>query len=103
VTDDDDSVADGRRGHGARSHRRCWWRWLLVGLLLIFSLLTTTLYVTSLAADLLQHRWGGALDLSRDAVPAAVGWAALLIIYFGRGMTADRLLLASARAASVRF
>jgi hypothetical protein len=99
VTDDDDSAADGQRLSGARSSRRCWWRWLLAGLLLIFSLLVTALYVTSLAADLLRHRWGGALDASRDAVPAAVGWAALAIIFFGRGMTpADRVLPADQRA-----
>jgi len=72
---------------------------LLVGLLLIFSLLITALYLTTLTADLLQHRWGGALDDSRDAVPAAVGWAALLIIFFGRGMgPAERLLSADRRA-----
>jgi hypothetical protein len=72
---------------------------LLVGLLLIFSLLITALCLTTLTADLLQHRWGGALDDSRDAVPAAVGWAALLIIFFGRGMgPAERLLSADRRA-----
>jgi hypothetical protein len=72
---------------------------VLVGLLLIFSLLITALYLTTLTADLLQHRWGGALDDSRDAVPAAVGWAALLIIFFGRGMgPAERPLSADRRA-----
>jgi len=72
---------------------------LLVGLLLIFSLLITALYLTTLTADLLQHRWGGALVDSRYAVPAAVGWAALLIIFFGRGMgPAERLLSADRRA-----
>ena len=88
-----------QRRSEAGSHHRSWWRWLLVGLLLIFSLLITALYVTSLAADLLQHRWGEALDASRDAVPAGVGWAALLIIFFGPGVTpADRLLSADQRA-----
>jgi hypothetical protein len=72
---------------------------VLVGFLLIFSLLITALYLTTLTADLLQHRWGGALDDSRDAVPAAVGWAALLIIFFGRGMgPAERPLSADRRA-----
>jgi hypothetical protein len=100
VTDDDDSGPPGQRLSEAGSHHRSWWRWLLVGLLLIFSLLITGLYVTSLTADLLQHRWGEALDVSRDAVPAGVGWAALLLIFFGRGATpADRLLSADQRSA----
>ena len=80
----------GQRLRAAGSRRRSRWRWLLVGLLLIFSLLVTALSVTTLTADLMQHRWGGALDASRDAVPAVVGWAALLIIFFGRGMTPAR-------------
>lgn len=93
----DDSGPAGQR-LGAAGRRRSWWRWLLVGLLLIFSLLVTALYVTTLVADLLQHRWGGALVASRDAVPAVVGWAALLIIFFGRGLTpAERLLPADRR------
>jgi hypothetical protein len=99
VTDDDDSVADDQRITVARSRRRCWWRWLLVGLLLIFILFITALYLRTLTADLTQHRWGGALDASRDAVPAVVGWGALLIIFFGRGIpAADRLLPADQRA-----
>jgi hypothetical protein len=99
VRDDDDSGAAGQRLRAAGSRHRPWWRSLLVGLLLIFSLLITALYLTTLTADLLQHRWGGALDDSRDAVPAAVGWAALLIIFFGRGMRpAERLLSADRRA-----
>jgi hypothetical protein len=103
VTDDDDSGTAGQRLSAARSHRRSWWRWILVGLLLIFSLLITGLYVISLTTDLLQHRWGGALDASRDAVPAVVGWAALLIIFFGPGVTAaDRLRSADQRSARER-
>ena len=99
VTDDDDSGGASQRPRAAGSRRRPWWRLLLVGLLLVFSLLITALYLTTLTADLLQHRWGGALDDSRDAVPAAVGWAALLIIFFGRGMgPAERLLSADRRA-----
>jgi hypothetical protein len=65
----------------------------MVGLLLIFTLVMTTLYVATLIADLLRHRWGGALDASRDAVPAAVGWAALLIIFLGRGTSAAEQLM----------
>jgi ElaB/YqjD/DUF883 family membrane-anchored ribosome-binding protein len=100
VTDDDDSGTAGQRFSEAGSHHRSWWRWLLVGLLLIFSVLITALYLASLTADLVQHRWGRALDASRDAVPALVGWAALLIIFFGPGTTAaDRLMSADQRAA----
>jgi len=95
VTDDDDSGAADQQLSEAGSRRRPWWRWLLVGLLLIFSLLITALYLTTLTADLLQHRWGEALDASRGAVPAAVGWAALLIIFFGRGLTPARRLLSA--------
>lgn len=99
MTDDDDSGAASQRLRAAGSRRRPWWRLVLVGLLLIFSLLITALYLTTLTADLLQHRWGGALDDSRDAVPAAVGWAALLIIFFGRGTgSAERPLAADRRA-----
>lgn len=71
----------------------------MVGLLLIFTVVMTTLYVATLTTDLLRHRWGGALDASRDAVPTAVGWAALLIIFLGRGTTgAERLLSADHHA-----
>ena len=98
MTDEDNSGAAGQRLRAAGSRRRSWWRWLLVGLLLIFSLLVTAMYVATLTADLLQHRWGGALVASRDAVPAVVGWAALLIIFFGPGLTpAERLLSADHR------
>jgi hypothetical protein len=67
----------------------------MVGLLLIFTLVMTTLYVATLTADLLRDRWGGALDASRDAVPAAVGWAALLIIFLGRGTAAAEQLMSA--------
>ena len=101
VTDDDDSGTAGQRLSAARSHRRSWRQWILVGLLLIFSLLVTGLYVASVTTDLLQHRWGGVLDASREAVLALVGWAALLIIFFGPGITAaDRLRSADQRSAS---
>jgi uncharacterized membrane protein YcjF (UPF0283 family) len=100
VTDDDDSGTAGQPLSAARSHRRSWRRWILVGLLLIFSLLVSGLYVASVTTDLLQHRWGGLLDASRDAVLALVGWAALLIILFGPGMTAaDRLRSADQHSA----
>lgn len=99
MTDDNDSGAVGQPRTGGGSRRGSWWRWLLVGLLLIFSLLVTALYLRTLTADLAQHRWGGALDASKDAIPAIVGWAALLFIFFGRGtMPAERLLPADQRA-----
>jgi hypothetical protein len=99
VTDDDDSDAASELVREAGSRRRSWWRWLLVSLLLLATLLITALFVTTLAADLLEHRWGEALAASRDAVPAFVGWAALLLLFFGRGLTpAERLLPADRRA-----
>jgi hypothetical protein len=71
----------------------------VVSLLLTSTLLITALFVTTLAADLMQHRWEEALVASRDAVPAVVGWAALLILFLGRGLTAaERLLPADRRA-----
>lgn len=83
----------------AASRRRPWWRWALIGLLLAFSLATTGLYAASLVKDFSQHHWGAALDASRDAVPAAVGWAALTLLFFPRGTAAaERLLSADDRA-----
>lgn len=83
----------------AVARRRPWWRWALIGLLLAFSLTTTGLYAASLIRDVSQHHWGAALDASRDAVPAAVGWAALMLLFFPRGTgTAERLLSADDRA-----
>jgi len=70
--------------------RRPLWRWLLVGLLCVFSLAVTAVYVATVIMDIRQRHWAGAFDASRDAVPAAVGWAALLILFSGRGtMAAD--------------
>ncbi len=99
MTDDDDSEAASQCLREAGSRPRSWWRWLLVSLLLMSTLLITALFVTALTADLLQHRWVEALGASRDAVPAVVGWAALLIMFLGRGLTpAERLLPADRRA-----
>jgi hypothetical protein len=61
------------------------WRWLLVGLLVLLSIGITIVYVATVTADIRMHHWAGALDASRDAVPAAVGWAALLIVFCARG------------------
>jgi hypothetical protein len=70
------------------ARRRPHWRWLLVGLLCAFSLAATAAYVATVIMDIRQRHWAGAFDASRDAVPAAVGWAALLILFSGRGAVA---------------
>lgn len=88
----------------AASRRRPWWKWLLIGLLLAFSVATTGLYAAALIRDLSQHHWGAALDASRDAVPAAVGWAALIFLFFPRSTTAaERLLSADDRVLTDRL
>jgi hypothetical protein len=75
------------------SRRRPWWKWLLIGLLLLFSLAVTVLYTAALATDISRHHWADALDASRDAVPAIVGWAALLIVFFAGGTAAAERML----------
>jgi hypothetical protein len=98
------AAALARRTRLAASRRRPWWKWVLVGLLLAFSLTTTGLYAASLIRDLSQHHWGAAMDASRDAVPAAVGWAALILLFFPRSTTAaERLLSADDRALTERL
>jgi hypothetical protein len=93
-----------RRTKIAASRRRPSWKWLLIGLLLAFSLATTGLYAATLVRDLSQHHWGAALDASRDAVPAAVGWAALILLFFPRGtIAAERLLYADDRVLTDRL
>lgn len=93
----------GRRLIQVGSRRRPWWKWLLIGMLLLFSVIVTVLYVATLAADIGRHHWAGALDASRDAVPAAVGWAALLIVFCTGGRTAaERLLSADSHAVAER-
>jgi hypothetical protein len=88
----------------AASHRRPWWKWLLIGLLLAFSIATTGLYAVALIRALSQHHWGAALDASRDAVPAAVGWAALIFLFFPRSTSAaERLLSADDRVLTDRL
>ncbi len=81
-----------RRARLAASRGRPWWKWMLIGLLLAFSLTITTLYAVALIGDVARHHWADAVDTSRDAVPAAVGWAALLILFFGRSSGTARLL-----------
>jgi hypothetical protein len=91
-----------RRTRLAASRRRPWWKWLLIGLLLAFSLTITTLYAVALIGDIARHHWADAMDTSRDAVPAAVGWAALVILLFARRSDADRLLSGEAAVLSER-
>ena len=86
------ALAAGQQLSQVAAHRRPLWRWLLVGLLGVFSLGVTAVYVATVTVDVRQHHWAGMLDASRVAVPAAVGWAALLILFFGRGAAkADQL------------
>ena len=79
------ALAAGHHLSRVAARRRPLWRWLLVGLLGIFSLGVTAVYIATVTIDVRQHHWAAALGASRDAVPAAVGWAALLIIFSGRG------------------
>ena len=103
-----DVLASGR-AHSARragltaARHRPWWKWLLIGLLLAFSLTITTLYAVALVGDIARHHWADAMDTSRDAVPAAVGWAALLILFFARRSGGDRLLSGDTSALSERI
>jgi hypothetical protein len=82
-----------RRTRFAASRRRPWWKWLLIGLLLLCSLAVTILYAAALITDISRHHWAGALDDSRDAVPAVVGWAALVIVFFTGGTAAAERML----------
>jgi hypothetical protein len=86
------------------SRRRPWWKWLLIGLLLAFSLATTGLYLVALIRDVSVRHWGAALDASRAAVPAAVGWAAVFLVFFPRSSAeAAELLSADNDALSERL
>jgi hypothetical protein len=75
-----------RAGEGSRplpgSGHRLWWRWLLIGLLVAVSAGVTALFGVTLATDLMQRHWAQAVDSTREAVPAAVGWGALFMIFF---------------------
>jgi hypothetical protein len=84
-----------RAGKFAPSRHRPWWKWALISLLLLFSLAVTVLYATVLVGDLSQHHWTAALDDSRDAVPALVGWAALLILFVSGGSVAGERMLSA--------
>lgn len=81
------------RARLAATRHRPWWKWLLIGLLLVFTIMTTGLFAAALIRDISLHHWGTALDASRDAVPAAVGWAALFLLFFPRHSPASERLL----------
>jgi hypothetical protein len=90
-----------RRTRLAASRRRPWWKWLMIGVLLACSVVLTALYAVALIGDISRHHWAAALDASRDAVPAAVGWAGLLLLFYSRSTReADRLLSADNHALS---
>jgi hypothetical protein len=71
----------------AKPGRRPWWQWLLIVVLVVTSTGLTALFAATLGADLLQRHWAQAVDSSREAVPAAVGWAALFMVFFVGGRT----------------
>jgi hypothetical protein len=62
------------------ARRRPWWKWLLIALLLAATLAVTAVYVVTLARDLARQHWAEAVDASREAVLAVVGWAAVVIV-----------------------
>ncbi len=68
----------------------------------MFSLGVTAVYIATVAGDIQQHHWAAALDASRAAVPAAVGWAALLIVFFASGTRAAEQSRAAEHAAAER-
>jgi hypothetical protein len=62
------------------ARRRPWWKWALIALLLAATLAVTVVYVTTLASDVARQHWTEAIDASREAVLAVVGWAAVIIV-----------------------
>lgn len=97
-----DEASRSRAMAGGRTRLRAGrprWRWLTIGLLLAFSVAVTVLFAASLLSAVFDHHWAQALDDCRDAVPAVVGWAAVLIVLFAGGKTgADRMLSADSDA-----
>jgi hypothetical protein len=77
-------------GSRAGARHRLWWHWLLIGLLVAASAGVTALFAETLANALLQRHWAQAVDSTREAVPAAVGWSALFMIFFIGGTRATR-------------
>lgn len=60
--------------------RRPWWKWLVIALLLAATVTVTALYAATMARDIARHHWAAALDASREAVLAVVGWSAVIIV-----------------------
>ncbi|MGH3302179.1 MAG: hypothetical protein ACRDOK_10945 [Streptosporangiaceae bacterium] len=60
--------------------RRPWWKRVVIALLLVATVLVTVVYATTLARDIARQHWADALDASREAVLAVVGWAAVAIV-----------------------
>lgn len=79
--------ADQHQAKLAETGPRPWWQWVLIGLLVATSVGVTALFASTLGADLLQRHWAQAVDSTREAVPAAVGWGVLFMIFFMSGRT----------------
>jgi hypothetical protein len=75
------------------SRHRSWWKWALIALLLCASLGLTLLYAAVLTSDVIVHPWTDALEASQDAVPAVIGWAALIYVFFKGGTPAAERML----------
>ena len=52
----------------------------MITVLLAATITVTTVYAATLARDIGRHHWAEALDASREAVLAVVGWAAVMIV-----------------------
>jgi hypothetical protein len=97
------ALAAGQHLSRVTARRQSFWRSSLVVLLGVFSLGVTAVYVATLTTDVRQHHWAGLLDASKDAVPAAVGWAALLIVFLARAAAvADQASAAEDHAVTER-
>jgi hypothetical protein len=71
------------REHVARpwaARRRPWWKWALIALFLAATITVTAVYAATLARDIARQHWTDAIDASREAVLAVVGWAAVTIV-----------------------
>jgi hypothetical protein len=53
----------------------------------------TVLYAAALTSDVIVHHWTDALEASQDAVPAVIGWAALIYVFFKDGTPAAEQML----------
>lgn len=87
------SAAARRVSRFTPSRHRPWWKWVLIALLLCASLGLTVLYAAALTSDVIVHHWTDALEASQDAVPAVIGWAALIYVFFKGGTPAAEQML----------